>query len=125
MRFLLTACLLLVTAAAAACDDDDDNGDSLREDVQGARETLGAEVNEAFDNFADELDEAADQVESGDEDAASNIKQRCDNFVETIPVEAVRSQAEDICGDVEQAAEDQDGDRLRDLADRVRDLGGS
>src|SRR5688572_2552741 len=109
MRFLLTACLLLVTAAAAACDDDNgDDADSLRSEVEGAREELSGDINQALADSAGQLDEPADDVESGDGEAASNVNDRCDDFAGTVP-SVLQPRVGEICADVEEAVDNQDG----------------
>jgi uncharacterized protein YjbJ (UPF0337 family) len=129
LRLLLVPAVLALGMGLAACDDDDDgeNGD-LGTEVQGARETAagavetaGGEIDSAVTELADDFEDAADEVASGDTEAGDELNQKCSDLAGRAP-SALQGAIQRICTEVQEAIDSADGDRLREIADRLRGL---
>lgn len=125
-HFLLLPAILALGFGIIACDDDDGDGDRdlNADEVRGAISDALQQTRDGATDLADDIDDEVDDANLADVDdkVRDNWNVRCNQLSKDAEDEDVGAELTDVCGDLKEGLDNDDGDAVEVASDRLKEI---
>lgn len=120
---MLLPAVLLLGLGLVACEDNDTDeisGDDVRDELREALERTRDATNELADDIDDKMD--AGDLANIDDDVKREWNENCRQLSEQAEDEDTSNELTDVCGDLKEALDADDGDAVERSRDKLREI---
>ncbi len=124
LRLLLAPAVLVLGMGLAACDDDNGDAEISGDEVRGELQDIADSIRDGSQDLADDIDQQLDDTDLSeiDDNVREQWNENCQQLSESAENEDAGSELTDVCGDLREGLENNDGEAVDDARERLRDF---